>query len=64
MNMFECVCVYVRLVAGGLTALHRNRGSLQRQHLSIGLRDVHSEHHTHSCVLSSYIRLPLPQLNV
>lgn len=51
-------------MAGRLTALHRNRGSLQRQHLPVGLRDVHSEHHADSRVLSAYIRLPLPQLNV
>lgn len=67
MNMFGYVFVHVCETLAGkltLTALHRNRGSLQRQHLPVGLRDVHSEHHTDPCVLSSYIRLPLPQLNV
>ena len=76
MNMFGCVrasvcvcvcvCVCTRLNAWRLTltALHRDRGSLQRQHLSVGLRDVHSEHHADPCVLSSDIRLPLPQLDV
>lgn len=47
-----------------LTTLHRDGGSLQRQHLPAGLRDVHSEHHADPRVLSSYIRLPLPQLDV
>lgn len=60
----KCLSVYVRLMARTLTAFHRNRGNLQRQHLPIGLWDVHSEDHTDPCVLSSYIRLPLPQLNV
>jgi len=47
-----------------LTTLHRNGGGLQRQHLPIGLGDVHPENHTDPCVLSSYIRLSLPQLDV
>lgn len=47
-----------------LTALHRNRGSLQRQHLPVGLRDVNSEHHSDPRVLPSNVSFPLAQLDV
>jgi len=61
----DCTCVCAR-PAGALTltALHGNRGRLQRQHLPVGLRDVDPEHHADSRVLASDIRLALPQLDV
>lgn len=60
-RMWEYMCLRV---CATLTTFHRNRGSLQRQHLPIGLRDVHSKHHTDTRVLPSYICLPFSKLNI
>lgn len=60
-RMWEYICLRV---CDTLTTFHRNRGSLQRQHLPIGLRDVHSKHHTDTRVLPSYICLPFSKLNI
>lgn len=60
-RMWEYMCLRV---CDTLTTFHGNRGSLQRQHLPIGLRDVHSKHHTDTCVLPSYISLPFSKLNI
>ena len=58
-----CVCVSVQRYRT-LTALHRDGGGLQRQHLAVGLGDVHPEHHPDPRVLPADVRLPLPELDV
>ena len=47
-----------------LTALDRDGGSLQRQHLPVGLGDVHTEHHPNTSVLPPDVCFALPELNV
>lgn len=52
------------MLGGLLTTLDGVGGGLQGDGASVGLADVHAEHHPHARVLPADVRLPLPQFDV